>query len=223
VIANLRLAIDQPAAHAAAASDPGAISPVQGYAAHYCNIPTRVNPKVVACSFIASGLRVFDISKLTKPKEIGYFVAPTVSKVENGTMASDYAMSQPAIIPKRREIWYTDGTSGFYVVRVDKSVWPKAAVVVKHHHAIVAPKHRCASRRRFAVRVRLPRGTRVRSVHARLGGRPIHGVQRGRYLRLTADLRGRAKHAVRLRVRVTLSNGHVIRDSRLYHPCTQRA
>ena len=33
----------------------------QGYAAHYCNIPTRVNPKIVACSFIASGLRLFDI------------------------------------------------------------------------------------------------------------------------------------------------------------------
>ena len=41
--------------------DPGAHSPVQGYAAHYCNIPTRVDPLVVACSFIASGLRVFDI------------------------------------------------------------------------------------------------------------------------------------------------------------------
>ena len=66
VIANLRLQVNQPADHAAAAGDPGAISPVQGYAAHYCNIPTRVDPKIVACSFIASGLRVFDITDLTQ-------------------------------------------------------------------------------------------------------------------------------------------------------------
>ena len=57
VVANLRLAVDQPAEHPAAGSDPGTLSPAQGYAAHYCNIPTRVNPKIVACSFIASGLR----------------------------------------------------------------------------------------------------------------------------------------------------------------------
>jgi hypothetical protein len=124
VVSNLRLQVNQPADHAAAAGDPGAQSPVQGYAAHYCNIPTRVDPKVVACSFIASGLRVFDISNLTAPKEIAYFVAPTKAAFENGFQASDFAMSQPAFAPLRREIWYTDGTSGFYDVRVNKTVWP---------------------------------------------------------------------------------------------------
>ncbi len=124
VVSNLRLQVNQPADHAAAADDPGAQSPVQGYAAHYCNIPSRVDPKVVACSFIASGLRVFDISNLTAPKEIAYFVAPTVQRAENGFDGSNFAMSQPAFAPQRREVWYTDGTSGFYVVRVDKGVWP---------------------------------------------------------------------------------------------------
>ena len=124
VIANLRLQVNQPANHHAAADDPGASSPAQGYAAHYCNIPTRVNPKVVACSFIVSGLRVFDITHLRKPKEIGYFVAPTEAHNENGYEASDFAMSQPAFAAKRREIWFSDGPSGFYAVRVDKRVWP---------------------------------------------------------------------------------------------------
>jgi hypothetical protein len=59
VISNLRLQVNQPADHKAAGGDPGAFSPVQGYAAHYCNVPTRVDPKIVACSFITSGLRVF--------------------------------------------------------------------------------------------------------------------------------------------------------------------
>ena len=127
-IANLRLKIDQPGPHRAArkAGDPGTGNPAQGYAAHYCNVPTRVNPRVVACSFIASGLRVFDISKLKHPREIAYYVAPPKPRSENGYMASDFAMSQPAFVPKQRQIWWTDGTSGFYVVRVYNAVWPHA-------------------------------------------------------------------------------------------------
>jgi hypothetical protein len=124
VVSNLRLQVNQPADHAAASGDPGAGSPVQGYAAHYCNVPTQVDPKVVACSFIASGLRVFDISDVTHPKEIAYYVAPTKDRAENGFSASDFAMSKPAFAPSRREIWYSDGTTGFYVLRVDEQVWP---------------------------------------------------------------------------------------------------
>jgi hypothetical protein len=129
VVSNIRLAINQPAEHKAAreAGDPGTRSPAQGYAAHYCNIPTHVDPKVVACSFIASGLRVFDISDLVHPKEIGYFVAPSKQDTQNGYDGSNYAMSQPAFVPERREIWYTDGTSGFYVLRVAANVWPSGA------------------------------------------------------------------------------------------------
>lgn len=76
-----------------------------------------MDPKVVACSFIASGLRVFDISDLEQPEEIAYFVAPTQARAENRFDGSNFAMSKPAIAPERREIWYSDGTSGFYVVR----------------------------------------------------------------------------------------------------------
>ena len=127
VVANLRLQVNQPKDHAEASGDPGANNPAQGYAAHYCNIPTRVDPKVVACSFIASGLRVFDISKITAPKEIGYFVAPPTARVENGGQASNFAMSQPTFVPARREIWFTEGETGFYALRVSKDVWPAQA------------------------------------------------------------------------------------------------
>ncbi len=123
-IAQIRLQVNQPADHAAARNDPGASSPVQGYAAHYCDLDSRVDPKLVACSFIASGLRVFDISDLTKPKEIAYFVAPTKPRAENGYSASSFAMSKPAIVPARREVWYSDGGTGFYNVRIDSRVWP---------------------------------------------------------------------------------------------------
>jgi len=38
-------------------------------------------------------------------------------------------MSMPAFVPQRHEIWFTDGTSGFYVLRVADDVWPGAQSV----------------------------------------------------------------------------------------------
>jgi LVIVD repeat-containing protein len=127
VVSNLRLQVNQPEDHAAASGDPGALSPVQGYAAHYCSLSSEVDPTVVGCSFITSGLRVFDITDLLHPQEIAYYVAPTQPRAENGFMASDFAMSKPVIVPDRREVWYTDGTTGFYVLRVAPEAWPSAA------------------------------------------------------------------------------------------------
>jgi hypothetical protein len=68
---------------------------------------------------------VFDISDLQHPKEIGYYVAPSTPATENGYDGSNYAMSQPAFAPERHEIWYSDGASGFNVLRVTNGVWPK--------------------------------------------------------------------------------------------------
>ncbi|HEX6388857.1 MAG TPA: hypothetical protein VFZ89_05415 [Solirubrobacteraceae bacterium] len=206
VIANLRLQVNQPADHEAAANDPGAFSPVQGYAAHYCNVPTRVDPKVVACSFITSGLRVFDISKLTEPKEIAYFVAPTKARAENGLQESSFAMSQPQIVPERREVWYTDGVSGFYVVKIADAVWPKDA----------APTKTCRSRRRVSVTVRAPRGSRVR---ATLAGKPVRVRRRGGKATITASMRGLPRRAVQLVIRVKLRDGRVRTTRKTYHPC----
>ena len=124
VVSNLRLQVDQPAQHHAADHDPGQLDPAQGYAAHYCGVPREVDPEIVACSFISSGLRVFDIRDPLHPREVAYFVAPPSKQPENGGDGSNFAMSKPAFDPARREIWYTDGTSGFYVVRLFKSVWP---------------------------------------------------------------------------------------------------
>lgn len=124
IVSNLRLQVNQPAEHAAAADDPGALSPVQGYAAHYCGIPREVDPEIVACSFINSGLRIFNIQNPLHPREVGYYISPPKAADENGAQASDFAMSKPAFDPALREVWYTDGTTGFYVLKLDKSIWP---------------------------------------------------------------------------------------------------
>ncbi|MEQ1786580.1 MAG: hypothetical protein ABL966_05970, partial [Acidimicrobiales bacterium] len=80
---------------------------------------------IVACSMILSGLRVFDIRDPHHPKEIAYFNAPIPDRAI--LAPSNFAMSAPAFAPERGEIWYSDGFSGFYAVRVTNGAWPFAA------------------------------------------------------------------------------------------------
>jgi hypothetical protein len=168
VVAQLRLQVNQPKEHSEASGDPGANNPAQGYAGHYCNIPTRVNPRIVACSFIASGLRVFDISDLTAPKEIAYFVAPPTARLENGGQASNFAMSQPTFDAARREIWFTEGETGFYALRVAKDVWPAASVACTAHTKSGQVKVRRAVTTRVSVRLtKGGKGVRGKSVRLR--------------------------------------------------------
>lgn len=119
VISELRLQVHQAEHREAIADDPGAQDLTGGYAGHYCDVPTRVAPDIAACSMILSGLRIFDIRDPRNPREVAYFNAPL--PVDDG--GSNKAMSKPAFVPERKEIWYTDANSGLYVVRVTNGVW----------------------------------------------------------------------------------------------------
>jgi hypothetical protein len=120
VVSNIRLEVQMPRQRAEAANDPGASSSLQGYAGHYCAVPQRDEPGIVACSFIASGLRVFDIRDPAHPKELAYFTAP----FKPGSSPSNYAMSAPAFDPQHGQIWYSDGNQGFFAVQLTNGVWP---------------------------------------------------------------------------------------------------
>jgi hypothetical protein len=76
---------------------------VQGYAGHHCNLPTRRDPEMVACSM--------------------YFNSPIPPRSSPGFEASNWAISSPAFVPERKEIWYSDGNTGFWVVRVTNDAW----------------------------------------------------------------------------------------------------
>jgi len=121
VVSDLRLEVHDPAVRESLAGDPGASSATGGYAGHYCAVPQREEPGIVACSFLASGLRVFDIRDPLAPKEVAYFVAP----VEAGGPANA-AFSSASFVPERREIWYSDGSRGFFALRLTNGAWPTA-------------------------------------------------------------------------------------------------
>ncbi len=125
VVSNLRLEVNQKAAQLGVQAGDYGTGSLQNYTGHYCNVPQRVDPGIVACSFILSGLRVFDIRDPANPREIAYFNGPI--KIKNATGdsgGSAYAMSSPSFVPERGEIWYSDGNSGFYVVKLTNGVWP---------------------------------------------------------------------------------------------------
>lgn len=126
VVSNMKLEVNMPEHQAALANDPGFNGLFQGYRGHYCNVAMREDPGVVACTFILSGLRLFDIHDPYQPKEIAYFNAPVWPG--NGIQsAGNFAMSSPTLIPERSEVWYTDGNSGFYAIKVTNAAWPPAA------------------------------------------------------------------------------------------------
>jgi MYXO-CTERM domain-containing protein len=126
----MRLAVHQQQAQSDYSGDPGASVQFQGYKGHYCTLPTRVDPTIVACSYIVSGLRVFDIADPHVPEEIAYFNGHIVKETpSNPEHQGAWAMAAPAFSPRANEIWYSDGNLGFYAV----GLTPAA------HRADVAP------------------------------------------------------------------------------------
>jgi hypothetical protein len=119
VVSDLRLEVNQSRYDAELANDPGANAVLGGYASHYCAVPSREDPGIVACSFILSGLRVFDIRDPLRPREVAYDNPP-----QQGSTASS-TVSAPTFVPERREIWYTDGVAGFRAIRLTPSAWPE--------------------------------------------------------------------------------------------------
>ncbi len=124
VISNIKLEVNMTENRPSQVNDNGASDGLQGYAGHYCEVPQRYEPTVLACTFILSGLRLFDIRDPYHPTEIAYFNGPILASNTPAFPGSSYAMSAPAFVPERKEIWYSDGNSGFYSVRITNDAWP---------------------------------------------------------------------------------------------------
>lgn len=122
VVSAVRLQVHQPPDRGASSEDPGATNPFGGYTAHYCSVPTDRRPGLAACSMIASGLRVFDIRDVTRPREVAYFNEPVAPGTDPADSGGGAAYSQPAWDVQRSSIWYSDETSGFWVVKLTNGV-----------------------------------------------------------------------------------------------------
>ena len=123
VVSTIGLEVHMPENRVEVLQDPGGNFAAGSYASHYCGVPREVDPVIMACSMILSGLRVFDIRDPYNPREIAYFNSAGMPEAGDPNVNA-FAMSRPSFVPERGEIWYSDGNSGFYAVRVTNGVWP---------------------------------------------------------------------------------------------------
>jgi hypothetical protein len=203
----MRLEVHQPENRAEIVGDPGATSFVQGYAGHYCNVPKRRDPGIVACSFIASGLRVFDIRDPRRPKEIAYFVAPPAASPVLDER-SNFAMAQPDFAPERGEIWYSDGNSGFYAVRIANGLWP-----FKESEACLRPAT-------IGFKLHRVEGTRVVRVVAYVnGGRKL--LRTGRDVRRIELTKLARTGRMKVKIVATHDTGSKVVSTRSWNGCTK--
>jgi hypothetical protein len=116
VVSTIKLEVNLPGARAGEQSNDTPFANSIGYTGHYCAVPRRDDPGVVACSFVGSGVRLFDIRDPFHPKQLAYANFPS--------NLGAFVLNAPALVPERGEIWFSDGFSGFYVLKVTNGVWP---------------------------------------------------------------------------------------------------
>ncbi|MDP9101528.1 MAG: hypothetical protein M3N21_05215 [Actinomycetota bacterium] len=95
--------------------------------AHYCSLPSRVDPYIIACGFLSSGLRVFDVRDVAHPREVAYtnltnIQSPTAT-TGGGMTGVQYGSvySAPAYDPAHNDIWYSDASRGFFAIHLTAS------------------------------------------------------------------------------------------------------
>jgi hypothetical protein len=87
--------------------------------------------------------------------------------------------------------------------------------------AVTLPStRRCVSRRKFRIRLRHPRGARLKSVLVRLDGKRV-ATRRGKRVTAPVNLRGLPKGRFKVRITITLVDGRTINGTRRYRTCTR--
>jgi hypothetical protein len=81
---------------------------------------------------------------------------------------------------------------------------------------------RCASRRHFQIRLRAPRGDRLRSARVYVNGHRVR-LLRGRRLRARVSLRGLPRGRFTVRIVGRTRKGRTVYDVRRYRTCTRKA
>lgn len=87
--------------------------------------------------------------------------------------------------------------------------------------ATLPSARRCVSRRRFRIRLKVPRGVTVRDARVRVNGKLVRTV-RGSRLTAPVDLRGLPKGRATVAIELRLADGRAIRGSRRYRTCAPR-
>jgi hypothetical protein len=102
------------------------------YGSHYCSVDDSRDAAVLACGYLQSGVRVFDIRAPLHPKEIAYFVPPAIDAAAPGSVNNnatpagrvDRCSAQTRIDTRSGTMMTTCQDNGFLILKFTNSVWP---------------------------------------------------------------------------------------------------
>lgn len=90
IASEFRLEINRPENAALRRADTGG-NGLFGYESHYCTVDRKLNPTALACGYLQSGIRVFDIRNFRRPREIAYFNPPAQTNRNAQLPGSEHA------------------------------------------------------------------------------------------------------------------------------------
>ncbi len=80
---------------------------------------------------------------------------------------------------------------------------------------------RCVSRRNFRIRLREPKGTKIRRATVKVNGKLV-ATRKGKRVTAPVDLRGLPKGRFKVEIRVATTTGRIIKGTRTYRTCATR-
>jgi len=182
---------------------------VLGCSPHWFNVrPSWNNGGVVALAAYDNGTQFLRVDGDGKIKEIGYSVLP-------GTEASGAYWITCDVV------YTVDYSRGVDIYKfkdpASECQGPLNEQPSSNQPASSPVPRQCASRRRFAIHLRPPRG--ARKVSVTVNGRRV----RVRHRRAIVDLRGVPSGTASVRIRYVLRHGRVVTRQRRYRTCVRRA
>jgi hypothetical protein len=129
VVAQLRLEVHDPANCLQMLGDPSNT----GYNSHYCTFDRDRNPRMMACSYMKAGIRVFDIRDPFRPREIAYYKPParrtqflpgSSQWSETADRTDDFAATEVRWVKHKGEthLWFASADNGFQIVRFTNGI-----------------------------------------------------------------------------------------------------
>ncbi len=195
-----------------------------GYNSHYCSVDRDRDPTIAACANIESGIRVFDTRNLRRPREIAYFNPGGDGRRAPASFAgatSAFAVTQPRILPDG-QIWFTDQDRGLHILRFTNRAYPllePGETGSAEDLGLPPAGRRCVSRRNFTIRLRAPKGARLRTARVTVNGERVAVRRRRGRLTARVDLRGLPKRVVRVRIDARTTRGGRLLRTRSYRTC----
>jgi uncharacterized delta-60 repeat protein len=98
---------------------------------------------------------------------------------------------------------------------------PAAAKLTLAQAVSFPPTKTCASRRKFGIRLRVPKNVAVKDATVSVNGKRV-AVRKGSRLRSTVDLLHLPKGTFTVTIQLRFADGHVLKGSRKYHTCAAK-